>query len=199
MRRIVMFNNVSADGCFTDSDGSLSWVVQDEGVYRASAQENPNVDTILFGRRTYDMFEMFWPHALDDAPAAPDPHAQGRRSEAAREMAVFINEATKIVFSKERKDVTWRNSRLAREIDPRRIEAMKAGPGKDMIVFGSGTVVSQLTRHRLIDEYQFVVSPILLGGGRPLVSEVAGSLRLDLLSAKSFPSGVVMLRYAPAS
>jgi dihydrofolate reductase len=73
---------------------------------------------------------------------------------------------------------------------------MKRQPGKDMIVFGSGSIVSQLTQHGLIDEYVFVVSPILLGSGRPLLSGVSGTFRLDLLEAKKFQSGNVLLRYA---
>jgi len=111
-------------------------------------------------------------------------------------MATFINEATKVVFSRTLQDVTWRNSRLLHELDPREIEAMKREPGKDMIVFGSGSIVSQLTQHGLIDEYLFVVSPILLGRGRPLLSGVSKSLRLDLLEATAYRSGSVMLRYA---
>ena len=111
-------------------------------------------------------------------------------------MAVWINEATKVVFSRTRKDVTWRNSRLLHEFDPRQIEAMKTQPGKDIMIFGSGSIVSQLTQHGLIDEYQFVVSPIVLGSGRPLLSGVSKSSRLDLLEAKKYQSGNVMLRYA---
>jgi dihydrofolate reductase len=65
-----------------------------------------------------------------------------------------------------------------------------------MIIFGSGSIVSQLTQHGLIDEYQFVVSPILLGSGRPLLSGVSKSVRLDLLKAQEYQSGNVMLRYA---
>ena len=94
------------------------------------------------------------------------------------------------------KDVTWRNSRLLRELDPRAIETMKRQPGKDLIIFGSGSIVSQLTQYGLIDEYQFVVCPILLGSGQPLLSGVSKRLRLDLLEAKPLPSGDVMLRYA---
>jgi len=68
-----------------------------------------------------------------------------------------------------------------------------------MMVFGSGSIVSQLTQHGLIDEYQFVVCPILLGSGRPLLSGVSTTLKLDLLEATKYPSGDVMLRYARAS
>ncbi len=114
-------------------------------------------------------------------------------------MATFLNEVPKLVFSRTLKEVTWKNSRLLHEFDPREIEAMKKQPGKDMIIFGSGSIVSQLTEHGLIDEYRFVVNPILLGNGRPLVSGVPKSLQLNLLESKAYRSGNVMLRYAPAN
>ena len=76
------------------------------------------------------------------------------------------------------------------------IETMKGQPGKAMIIFGSGSIVSQLTPHGLIDEYQFVVCPIFAGSGQPLLSGVSKHLRLDLLEAEPLPSGDVMLRYA---
>jgi hypothetical protein len=84
-------------------------------------------------------------------------------------MAVMLSEATKLVFSRTLKELTWKNSYLLDEFDPREVEAMKRQPGKDMLVFGSGSIVSQLTRHGLIDEYQFVVNPVLLGSGRSLL------------------------------
>ena len=104
-----------------------------------------------------------------------------------RAMAIWINEATKLVFSRTLKDVTWRNSRLLHELDPREIDAMKRQPGKNMIVFGSGSLVSQLTQHGLIDEYQFVVNPILLGSGQPLLSGGSKSSALDLLEVNKIP------------
>ena len=196
MRRIVMFNQVTVDGYFAGPDGTLEWVVPEQEIHKAAAEGMPDFDTILFGRRTYEQFAGFWPHALDDSPTAPDPHAAGRRSPAIRAMAIWLNETTKLVFSRTMKDVTWRNSRLLGEFDPREVEALKNQPGKDMIIFGSGSIVSQLTQHGLIDEYQFVVSPILLGSGRPLLSGVSKSVRLDLLKAQEYQSGNVMLRYA---
>lgn len=197
MRRIVMFNNVTADGYFASADGRLDWVAQDEEVGKASADAGPGFDTVLFGRRTYDMFESFWPHALDDAKTAADPHQPGHRSSAMRDHAIFLNEANKIVFSRTRKDVTWTNSRLVREFDPREIEAMKRQPGKDIIIFGSGTIVSQLTKHRLVDEYQIVVGPVVLGAGKVLFSGLPDPVKLQTLEARSFRSGNVMLRYSP--
>ncbi len=195
MRRIVMFNRVTPQGYFAGPDGGLDWVVPDAELDKMGATGAQGTDTVLFGRRTYEMFASFWPYALDDSPTSPDPHMPRARSAEMRAMAVMLNEATKLVFSRTLKQVTWNNSRILPTLDPREIQAMKRQPGKDMIIFGSGSVVSQLTEYGLIDEYQFVVNPVLLGKGRPLFSEFPASARLDLREAKTFPSGNVLLRY----
>ena len=79
MRRILVFDNVTADGYFADTRGSLDWVMPNDQVFRAAAESHERIDTMLFGRRTYEMFEQFWPHALDDPETAPDPHSAGER------------------------------------------------------------------------------------------------------------------------
>jgi dihydrofolate reductase len=197
MRRIMAFSRVTADGYFTSPDGKLDWVVPEPQIDKEAGEGMSGQGAILFGRRTYEMFQAFWPHALEDSGTAPDPHMPGRRSPEIRAMAVWINEAAKIVFSKTLEDVTWKNTRLLHAFDPREVEAMKKQPGPDMLIFGSGSIASQLTEHGLIDEYRFVVGPVLLGSGRSLISGVPKSSRLDLLEAKTYPSGNVMLRYAP--
>jgi dihydrofolate reductase len=198
MRRIVAFNNVTVDGYFTAADGNLGWVVQDEQLGKSAAAGMADSDTILFGRRTYEMFEAFWPTALS-YPDAMNPHAASPLSAEQRAMGHWINDANKIVFSTTRNNVSWRNSRLFHELDPRKIEALKNEPGKAMMIFGSGSIVSQLTQHGLIDEYMFFVNPILLGEGRPLVSGLSASRGLELMEARTYPSGCVMLRYVRPS
>ena len=197
MRRIVMFNRVSADGYFATGDGKLNWVVPDEEIDKAGASAIPGTDTVLFGRRTYQMFERFWPRAVDESATASNPHGEGRSAEM-RAMGVFLNDATKIVFSRTLEEAAWKNSRLLREFDPHKIEALKRQPGKDIMIFGSGSIVSQLTEHGLIDEYQFVVSPVLLGSGRQLLTNVSKSRKVRLREATKYPSGNVMLSYARA-
>jgi dihydrofolate reductase len=113
-------------------------------------------------------------------------------------MAVWLNEATKLVFSRTLNDVTWRNSRLLGDIDPAAIEAMKHEPGGDMMIFGSGSIASQLTEHGLIDEYRFVINPVLLGRGQSLLRDVPNSAKLKLVEARPYASGNVMLRYERA-
>ena len=112
-------------------------------------------------------------------------------------MADWINASEKLVFSRTKKGVTWNNSQLCHELDPEAVAALKQKPGPDIMVFGSGSIVSQLTAHGLIDEYQFVVSPVLLGTGRPPIADVPKRTMLNLVEAKAYPAGNVMLRYAP--
>jgi len=199
MRRIVMFNRVTADGYFAGPDGSLDWVVPEEELDKGATEGLAGTGTVLFGRRTYEQFEGFWPRVIEEAATAPDPHSPGRRSPEMLAMARWLDDATKLVFTRTLKEVTWRNSRLLHELEPRDIEAMKSEPGNDMMVFGSGSIVSQLTQHGLIDEYQFIVSPILIGSGQQLLGGVSQRVRLDLLDATDYPSGNVMLRYAISS
>jgi len=171
MRRIVTFDWLTADGYFAGPDGSLDWVVPDDEQARAAAKSISGFDTVLFGRRTYELFEGFWRHALDDSATVPDPHRPGRRSPEHRVIAVALNEMTKLVFSRTLPEVTWKNSRLIHGLDPRDIEEMKRGPRKDMI----------------------------LGNGRPLLTGVSKREKLDLLEARAYPSGDVMFRYARAT
>jgi dihydrofolate reductase len=196
MRRLVMFNWLTADGYFAGPDGNLNWVVPDDEQAKAAVASIATSDTVIFGRVTYERFERFWRHAVEDSSTAPDPHRPGERSREHRAIAIWLNETNKLVFSRTLKDATWKNSRLLHELDPREVEAMKKQPGKDMMIFGSGSIVSQLTQHGLIDEYQFVVCPMFLGSGRSLLTGVSKSMRLELLEARKYPSGDVLLRYA---
>jgi len=198
MRRIVTFNRVSADGYFSAPDGNLNWAVPDEELDKEATSGRSGQGTLMFGRRTYEMFASFWPHQLDEPAGAEDPHNPGRRTPEMRAMAVFINDAVKIVFSRTLKDVKWKNSRLIGKFDPREIERIKQEPGADIMIFGSGSIVSQLAQNNLIDEYQFIVGPVLLGDGRSLVSGISKTVGLKLAEAKPYKSGNVKLRYTKA-
>ena len=198
MRRIVLFENMSADGYFAAADGTLDWAVPEPEMDKEAAAGSAMTDTMLFGRKTYQMFEQFWPKALEDPAGASDPHNPGYRSPEMQTIARSINEATKIVFSRTLKTVTWRNSQLRPVFDPREIAALKEQPGKDIMLFGSGEVASQLASHGLIDEYQFMVNPVVLGHGRNLFTAMNARVKLKLVETRAFPSGNVRQRYAPA-
>ena len=197
MRRIVVFDRVSADGFYAAPNGSLDWAVPEPTLDAEAAQGQTTAGAMLLGRRTFDMFESFWPNVLGDGPTAPDPHAAGRRNPEMHAMAVWINASEKIVFSRTRQSVTWTNSRLVHEFDPREVAALKEQPGRNIMVFGSGSIASLLTEHDLVDEYQLIVNPVLLGGGQTLLRGLSAPRKVQLIESTTYPSGNVKLRYAP--
>ncbi len=199
MRRIIVFNRVSADGYFAGPDGSLDWVVPDNELDKDAMGSGVTFDTVLFGRRTYELFSAYWPNALKSYPAVPNPHDARGITPETRKMAEFLNAVKKIVFSRTLRTAEWENTTIIRDLSPAAIEGMKKEQGDDMIMFGSGSIVSMLTQHRLIDEYQLIVTPVFIGSGKPMISGIASKLSLDLKDVKRYPSGNILLRYTPAS
>lgn len=182
MRRISIFEHMTPEGYFADADGHVHWFIHDEDAAADSMERFPGTDTCLFGRRTYEMMASFWPNVTEGSPSM-------------LAMARWLAEATKIVFSRTLAEATWRNTRIVRDLDPRAIEAIRREPGKGILVLGSGSIVSQLAQHGLVDEYQLLVAPVLLGAGRPLWRDVSTTTPLALADVKKYPSGNLMLRY----
>lgn len=184
MRKIVVFNLISVDGYFAATDGNLDWHVVDPEFDTWAAKSIEEYDTALFGRTTYELFAGFWPGAIAD----PGTSAQDWV------VAKALDKMTKIVFSTTLKKVGWHNSQILNEIDAQVISELKQQPGKSIVVYGSGTVVTQLAALGLVDEYRFMVSPVVLGEGRRMFGQIAKT-DLKLLSSKPFSSGNVLLIY----
>ncbi|MEA3203505.1 MAG: hypothetical protein QOI63_1180 [Thermoplasmata archaeon] len=180
-----MFNLVSADGYFCGPDGNLDFFLPDKEVDRFAARNTRDFDTVLMGRITYELFQAYWPAAEHEPKTSAED----------REIAAFLNRSTKIVYSTTLKDTTWQNTQIAKKFDPAALLALKASAGRDIIVFGSGSVVRQLTDAGLIDEYQILVTPALLGTGRSLLEGSKGA-ELEFLDSQVYRSGNVLHRYA---
>jgi dihydrofolate reductase len=101
----------------------------------------------------------------------------------------------KIVFSKTLDKVEWNNSTLMKEVVPGEIEKLKQEPGKNIVIYGSASIVQTLMNFGLIDEYQLLVHPIVLGNGKPLFKGLNDKHKLKLLNTERFSSGVVALYY----
>lgn len=183
MRKIVMLNRISLDGFFAGPNGEIDWFIHDPEVDQA-AHEMMRPDTLLLGRLTYQMFASYWP------PVAEDPNAPRE----ARVIADELNQMTKVVFSQSLHEVTWQNTRLVKGDLIKAVEQLKQGQGPDITIFGSGTIVQQLAREGLIDEYLFTLTPVVLGTGRPLFKNL-DRINLALLESRPFKSGNVLLHY----
>ncbi|HSE29699.1 MAG TPA: dihydrofolate reductase family protein [Candidatus Saccharimonadales bacterium] len=186
MRKIVMFNRVTLDGFFAGTHDEIDWFVQDPEVDK-TLHDKMNPDTVLFGGRTFEMFEDFWPHVAMDPNAHP-----GQKM-----MADELTNMTKIVFSKSLKNTDWANTEIHHDNLIEEIKKLKKGDGADIVIFGSGTIVQQLAEQGLIDEYFFVVTLVVLGAGKLLFDGVKRS-GMKLLDTKSFNSGNVLLHYKKA-
>ncbi len=186
MRKLLVFNQVSLDGYFADIKGEMSWAHQHDPEWLAFTEENARGGgELIFGRITYELMASYWPTplALKSNPAVADR----------------MNSLSKVVFSRTMEKPSWSNTRLIKDDLPAEIRRMKQDAGPDMVIFGSGTIISQLTDEGLIDEYQIVVVPTILGQGKTMFEGVKKRLALKRTSARTFGNGNVFLCYGPAT
>jgi dihydrofolate reductase len=183
MRKIIISNMVTVDGYFAGPNGEIDWHVVDKEFNEYAKEMLESVDTLLFGKITYDLMAGYWPTdaGIQDSPV----------------IAKAMNSLAKIVFSKTLKKADWKNTKIMKEINPEEIKKLKEQPGKDMVILGSGIIVDQFTNLGLIDEYRLIVNPVILGKGKPLFKDVDRSIKLKLLKTKTFKSGNVLLYYQP--
>lgn len=185
MRKIIVFNLVSLDGYFAGTDGNIDWHHVDDEFDKFAIEQTASFGGLIFGKTTYKIFEEFWPKALKNPNTSDDD----------RKVAQIIDDIWKIVFSKSLKKVSWKNSKLYHEIDPKEIQKWKQYDGKDMAIFGSGTIVKQFADLGLIDEYRLLVNPVVLGNGKSFFKGVKKKLELQLTEARRFKNGNVLLTY----
>ncbi len=181
MRRLIMWNMVTLDGYF---EGTKSWDIDwhnrgwGDELEQLSLEQLRSTDMLLFGRVTYQGMAGFW-------------------STQTGEIADFMNNIPKLVFSRTLKTADWNNTRLVRTNAEEEVARLKQQPGNDMFIFGSANLASTLTEKGLIDEYRLGLNPIVLGGGNPLFKPMPHSLPLKLLEARTLKTGCLILRYEP--
>jgi dihydrofolate reductase len=181
-RTLSVFNNVSLDGYFTDETGDMSWAHDHDPEWNKFMSSNASGDAeLVFGRKTYEMMARFWP-SKEAAQAMPD-------------VARGMNRMRKSVFSHTLTSADWENSRVAQGDLASEVRRMKSEPGPGLLIMGSGEIVAQLTQAGLIDAYQLVVVPIVVGRGRTLFEGVTGTPRLRLTQTRAFPNGNVVCWY----
>jgi len=188
MRKLIVFNHVSLDGYFTDARGDMSFARNENPDAEWDAFVTGNASgggMLLFGRITYELMASFWPTPVA-AESMPD-------------VAERMNNLPKVVFSRTLEAVSWNNTKLVKGDLADAIRKMKQEAGEDMVIFGSGSIVSQLAQESLIDEYQIVVDPIALGKGRTMFDGIKKKLPLKLKNTRTFGNGNVLLCYEPTA
>lgn len=186
MRKLLVFNSITADGYFTDKRGDMSWAhKQDPEWNEFVAGNSQSGGELLFGRVTYQMMESFW----------PTPVAAKQFPIVAEQM----NNLPKVVFSRTLDTVSWQNTRLMKGNLADEVRKLKQEPGEQLVIMGSGSVVSQLALENVIDEFQMVVNPVALGDGRTMFDGIKEKLNLKLTGSRIFGNGNVLLTYEPMS
>ena len=183
MRKLSVFNFITLNGFYKGRNEFISWHKHGDEESAFAAGGSKSGSTLLFGRVTYQMMEGYWPTqmAKQNSP----------------EVAEGMNASEKIVFSKTLKYTNWNNARIVRDNPADEVKRMKKEKGNDMTVLGSGTIVTLLAEHNLIDNYMLMVDPVVLGDGTPIFHGIKHQPDLKLIDTRKFKSGVVLLTYQP--
>ncbi len=181
MRNVIFAINVSLDGCFDHTA-----VNPDDEILEYFTHLTREADLQVFGRKTWQLMVPYWPEV------AKDPSA----SKADKEFAQAFVSLNKLVFSRSLDSVEDKNTRFVRTDLRDEILKLKQEPGKNILV-GGVDIPSQLIELGLVDEFRFVVAPVIAGNGRRLLEGVnlPEKLQLKLVDSKIFKSGCVALRY----
>ena len=179
MRKVIVSTNVTLDGRV---DNVRDWALpyDDDEFAKYHTDLLRNSDGLLLGRKTYEMFAAVWPSRSGESPVA-DP----------------INSMAKYVASTTLKDLEWENSHLIEGNVPEGVAKLKQQPGQDLIMYASHGLMHSLLEYDLIDEYQLLVHPVVLGKGRTFFKDGAERMALDLVDTTVIPPGVAILTYQP--
>ncbi|MCI0541337.1 MAG: dihydrofolate reductase family protein [Verrucomicrobiales bacterium] len=164
----------------------MNWAHKDDAEWNAFVSGNASGGgELVFGRITYEMMAGFWPtpFAIQNMPV----------------VAERMNNLPKVVFSRTLTKASWNNTKLVKGDIAAAIRKMKKASGADMVILGSGSIVSQLAQVGLIDEYHVVVNPIVLGKGKTLFEGINGKLPLKLTKTRAFSNGNILLCYEPTA
>lgn len=179
MRKVICAINLTIDGYCDHTAG-----IVDDDLHNFYADYLDTIDVSIMGRKTYQLMEDYWPDVAKNKA--------GSTSEI--KFAQNLEKIQKLVVSSTLKNVTWSNSKIIRDNLTEELFKLKKQSGKDISI-GSVSLISYFARKQLIDEFIFVLHPIILGKGKQLFADVELNLKLELISTKVFNSGVIMTHY----
>ena len=172
---------VSLDGFFEGEGHDLSWHNVDSEFSNFAVSQLDEIDTLVFGARTYKMMADFWPTDV------------GMKADL--QTATRMNKLYKIVFSRTLNETTWNNTELHKDDVASVIRDAKSKSGKDIAVFGSSDLCLTLIKEKLLEEMRIMVNPVVLGKGTTLFKGQKNPIKLALNSSREFQSGNILLNY----
>lgn len=183
-RKLFLFMMTSLDGYMEGENHDLSWHHVDTEFNTFATKQLDEADTILFGRKTYQLMESFWPtkEGLEGDP----------------EVAKKMNSMSKVVVSHSLDKIVetniWENVRLIRDNIAGEIRKLKELSEKSIIVLGSNNLCVTLIKEGLLDEIRIMVNPVAIGAGTPLFAGI-GKTSFQLAKTRTFKNGNVLLTY----
>jgi dihydrofolate reductase len=188
MRKLILRMELTLDGVAAGENGPIDMVdYGEEGSWSDIFATLQTVDAMLIGAGTHREYLSYWQSALTSSTATPNE----------RRFAVIAARTPHFVLSRTLRTVEWPNaSVLAGGVEA--IANLKGQGGRDIIMWGGPTVAAAAIEAELIDEYHLVTHPVIAGRGKKLFANVAAARRMRHLSTTTFPSGVVLVKYAPA-
>lgn len=187
MRKVVLFMHLSLDGFCATPSGELDWVPYNDELQEYAQGIVNSVGSPLYGRMIYEMMRNYWHWAL----VLKDPAATAHEIEHTK----WLENVDKVVFSRTLQHPDWKNTRVISDNIADEVMKLKDQPGKDLVIFGSPTLARAFIDLGLIDEYQFTVSPVILGSGMTIFKDIQNKVQLKLLDSRTFKAGVVALHY----
>ena len=179
MRKLVITENMTLDGCIEMLDDWFEPQAQDDDLMEESHRQDAEADALLLGKQTFEDFRGYWPAQTDDRTGIAD----------------YLNRVAKYVVSSTIDDPGWANSTVLRGDPVREAEVLKAREGKDIVLTGSISLAHALISAGIVDEYRMFVYPVVQGRGRALFPTGARPKLRLIAEPKSFSSKVVLLRY----
>ncbi|MFV0378862.1 MAG: dihydrofolate reductase family protein [Mangrovibacterium sp.] len=182
MRTLTAFVFTTLNGYYKGDDDNVEWHSNGSEEIEFAQHQLQKGNTLIFGRKTYELMKNFWvsPMAYELFPV----------------VAMRINQAEKIVCSNTLESSDWNNTTILKGDIVTEIKSLKEMSGNDLTILGSGNLVKQLTEAGLIDEYELMIDPVLLGSGSTLFEGITKELSLQLSDARVFKqSGVLLLSY----
>jgi len=186
MGTIILTSLISLDGRINGPDGGIGWHVVGPEVHQYFNDQAREVDTFLYGCRTYEGMVEFWPTADQDPASTPEMI----------EYAKLARPEPKLVFSNTLESAGWNTKVVGGDHLAETVAELRARPWTKHLLYASADLAATFMRLDLIDEYWLFVNSIALGGGTPLFGQIDAPVELSLIEARTFDGAVVLLRYA---